>query len=77
MNDIKLKILPCPVCGKMPKIKRDYGYESAAFGALCTIQCKPFLKKPHLRIEEGKAMWQYAYLYGVEHWNEAVEEYKR
>ena len=36
-----------------------------------------FLEKPHLRVEEGKAMWEYAYLYEIEHWNEAVENYKR
>lgn len=52
MSETKLK--PCPVCGRYPKIKRDYGYEQSGFGAWCTIQCKPFLRKPHLKVEEGK-----------------------
>jgi hypothetical protein len=65
--DINLK--PCPVCGKKPRIKRDPGYEYAGFGAWCTIQCKPFLRKPHLKIEEGKASWDRALQYAAERWN--------
>jgi hypothetical protein len=67
---------PCPVCGKLPKIKRDYNYEHSAFGAWCTIQCKPFLRKPHLKIEEGKASWDRALKYGIEHWNRRAENGK-
>ena len=70
----KIKLKPCPVCGKLPKIKRDYSYESAGFGAWCTIQCKPFLRKPHLKIEEGKASWERALLYGAERWNRMVSD---
>lgn len=66
----------CPICGRYPKIKRDIGYEYAMFGAWCTIQCKPFLRKPHLKIEEGKASWERALKYGIEHWNEAVTQVK-
>ena len=66
----------CPICGKYPKIKRDIGYEYAMFGAWCTIQCKPFLRKPHLKIEEGKATWARALEYGIVHWNEAVAKVK-
>ena len=28
-----------------------------------------FLRKPHLKIEEGKARWDRALKYGIEHWN--------
>lgn len=66
------KLKPCPVCGRYPKIKRDYGYEQSGFGAWCTIQCKPFLQKPHLKIEEGKSTWERALNYGIEHWNRRV-----
>lgn len=65
----KTELKPCPVCGKLPKIKRDYGYEYSGFGAWCTIQCKPFLRKTHLKIEEGKASWDRALKHGIEHWN--------
>ena len=68
MENRELK--PCPKCGKLPKIKRDYNYEYSGFGAWCTIQCKPFLRKPHLKIEEGKASWDRALKYGIERWNE-------
>ncbi len=44
MSETKIK--PCPVCGKMPKVKRDYSYESSGFGAWCTIQCKPLFRNP-------------------------------
>ena len=59
----------CPVCGRVPIIYRDHGYEKCGFGAWCTIQCKPFLRKPHMKIEEGKASWDRALKYAVEHWN--------
>ena len=67
------KLKPCPVCGKLPKIKRDIGYEYACFGAWCTIQCKPFLGKTHLKIEEGKASWERALKYGIEHWSRRAD----
>ena len=39
------------------------------YGALCTIQRKPFMRKPHLKIVEGKSTWDRALQYGVERWN--------
>lgn len=69
MNELK----PCPKCGKMPKIKRDYGYESQGYGAWCTIVCKPFFGKPHLKVEEGKASWERALKYAIEAWNRRAE----
>ena len=72
MNEIKLN--RCPICGKMPKVKRDYAYEASWFGAWCTIQCKPLFRKPHLKIESGKSTWERAYKYAVIHWNESAEE---
>lgn len=71
------KLKPCPICGKRPIIVRDLEYEMRGFGAWCTIQCKPFMWKPHLRIEEGKATWDRALKYGIEHWNRRVEEIER
>lgn len=70
MKNVRLN--SCPVCGRRPKIKRDYYYESAGFGAWCTIQCKPFLRKPHLKVEEGKALWERALKYAVERWNKVT-----
>lgn len=64
MNELK----PCPVCGRMPKVKRDLSYEMSGFGAWCTIQCKPFLKV-HKKVEEGKSTWERAYQYAIESWN--------
>lgn len=60
---------PCPICGKRPKIIRDYTYEGSMFGAWCTIQCKPFLRKPHLKVEAGKAKWERALNCAVDRWN--------
>ena len=64
-----MELKPCQICGKRPKIKRDYAYEASGFGAWCIIQCKPFLRKPHLKVEEGKAQWERALIYAVEAWN--------
>jgi hypothetical protein len=58
----KIKLLSCPICGKMPRVIRDSGYESMSFGAWCTIQCKPLFGKPHLKVEVGKASWERAYM---------------
>lgn len=65
---------PCPVCGKQPKIYRDFGYEGAGFGAWCTIECKPFLRKPHMKVESGKSTWKRALMYAFEAWNRRAED---
>ncbi len=70
MEEIKLK--PCPICGKQPKIKRDYNYEMSGFGAWCTIKCG-CLFKTHLKIEEGKATWERALHYASLRWNATVD----
>ena len=72
----KIKLMPCPICGKMPRVIRDTGYESMSFGAWCTIQCKPLFGKPHLKVEEGKASWERAYMYAIVDWNDLVLSYK-
>lgn len=62
----------CPVCGKQPKITRDHGYEANGYGAWCTIQCKPFLRKPHKKVESGKSTWIRALKEAIEAWNRRV-----
>ena len=68
------KLKPCPFCGKMPKIKRDYGYEYNGYGAWCTILCKPFLRRTHLKIEVGKANWSRALMCAIEAWNRRAKD---
>jgi hypothetical protein len=65
--------VPCPVCGKQPRIYRDYGYEESGFGAWCTIECKPLFRKPHLKVECGKAEWKRALMGAVEGWDARAE----
>lgn len=56
----------CPVCGKQPRIKcKQIGVD----GAWCTVQCKPFLRKPHLKVEEGKALYTRAIECAIARWN--------
>ena len=64
---------PCPVCGRYPKIKRDFGYEASGFGGWCTIQCKPFFRKPHLKVEVGKSTFKRALEYAIDAWNRRAE----
>lgn len=66
------ELKPCPVCGKMPKIIRDYTYEMNGFGAWCIIRCKP-LFKTHMKVEVGKASWNRALSYALEEWNRRCE----
>jgi hypothetical protein len=68
----KIKLKPCPICGKQPRIIRDYGYEANGFGAWCTIKCGGLFKR-HLKIEEGKASWERALYYASLRWNETVD----
>ena len=65
-----MEVMLCPVCSKKPKIKRERNVS----GAWCVIQCKPFLRKPHIRIECGKASPERAYTEAVIAWNTAVSE---
>ena len=69
-----IELKPCPLCGKHPKIIRDIGYETSGFGAWCTIQCKPFLRKSHLKCEEGKSTWNRALKYAIEAWNRRADD---
>ena len=36
VSEIELK--PCPVCGRMPKVKRDYGYEASGYDLNTILQ---------------------------------------
>ena len=69
-SDLKLK--PCPICGRIPKIKRDYKSEVRGYGARCTIQCKFFLRKPHYKITHSKASWNRALYYAIVDWNNSI-----
>lgn len=71
-KDVELKLKPCPICGKIPKIKRDYSLEANGYGAWCTIQCKPLFGKPHYKITHGKASWNRALRYAMIDWNNSV-----
>lgn len=69
--------LVCPVCGKKPKVIRDYSYEASGYGAWCIIQCKPLFRKSHMRVECGKASWEGAYKEATMIWNKECTEYER
>ena len=74
VNDLAEELSnPCPVCGKQPKVYRDYAYEDAGFGAWCTIECKPFLRKPHIKVECGKSTWKRALIGAFNMWNARTE----
>ena len=66
------KLKPCPICGKQPKVFRDYGYEESGYGAWCIIKCGTLFKK-HIKIEVGKAEWERALYYACLRWNEMVD----
>lgn len=69
-----MELKTCPICRKRPKIKSDYGSEGSGFGAWCTIQCKPFLRRSHLKVEEGKARWERALKYATDEWNRRAND---
>lgn len=61
---------PCPVCGKQPRVSVSY---APGHGGWCAIQCKPFLRKPHLKVEEGKALLNSAIRRARVRWNQEAE----
>lgn len=63
------ELKPCPVCDRQPKVHRDINYELRGYGAWCTISCKPFLGKPHKKVECGKASYERALLGAINAWN--------
>ena len=71
MTEIVLQV--CPICGKEPKVKRDWSYEASGYGAWCTIQCKPLFRKRHMKIEAGKADFQRAFEEAATAWNNLCE----
>ena len=68
-NELK----PCPVCGKKPKISIG-GFCEAGFSRYrCVVECTPFLRKPHLKVEEVWYSAEGAENIAVNEWNRSVE----
>lgn len=72
-----LTISKCPICGKQPYLIRDHNYETMMGRSLCTIRCKPLLRKEHLRVVSEKESWQSAFLDAVGRWNEYCMNYAK
>ena len=64
----------CPKCGKKPRIAFDLDLYEAGFGGYVTVQCKPFLRKPHLKIEVNHADANLAKKKAIEEWNRQVDK---
>jgi len=69
LNSVK----PCPVCGRMPKMYFDDD-NICCRGGFTMIQCKPFLRKRHHIVEEGKASFPRSVEYAIKRWNDEVEQ---
>ena len=65
-----IDLYPCKVCGKIPKVYRDPAYETAGYGAWCTVRCKPLFRKSHCTIESGKSTWDRAFADAINRWNQ-------
>lgn len=68
------KLKPCPICGKMPIIDCDIGYDTIGMGASCVIQCKPLLRKPHKIVRIQRLWWNEAYDDAIKEWNTRAED---
>lgn len=71
-TDADTILRPCPVCGKQPRVSISYAQGP---GGWCVIQCKPFLRKPHLKVEEGMTLLNCAIRYAKVRWNQEAERY--
>jgi hypothetical protein len=63
------KLSPCPVCGKTPEILVFPHVD----GAQCIIQCKPWWRKAHMRVESCAAAGWWAEAKAKREWNAAIE----
>lgn len=69
------ELAPCPVCGKLPKIK---GRERLSNGSYIKIHCTPILEKPHLVVilHSGRSiLYDSEYYETARRWNERVKAY--
>jgi len=63
------KLPKCPICGKDPKIL----VFPQADGAKCVIQCKPWWRKAHMRVESCAAEGWWAQTKAKKDWFDAVK----
>lgn len=64
MDEIKLK--PCPVCGRMPKVR----YSALGISGVCVeVRCKPLFRREHLAVWHGAATMERAFDMAAEAWN--------
>lgn len=64
------KMVVCPVCGKPPKVKKTLTGKTI-------IQCKPFLKNAHMRIETPYADFLNPKSKALGAWNASVSNNKK
>mgnify|MGYP004634083831 FL=1 len=63
MNESKLT--PCPVCGRMPKVR----YHIFGCSGVCVeVRCKPLLRKEHLSVWHGAATREQALAMAADAW---------
>lgn len=68
MDEIKLK--PCPICGRMPKVR----YRAFGCSGFCVeLRCKPLFRREHLAVQHGAATMERAFDMAVEAWNRRAE----
>lgn len=64
MDETKLK--PCPVCGRMPKVRyRAFG----CCGDWVEVRCKPLFRREHLAVWHCVATEERAFDMAAEAWN--------
>lgn len=68
IDEIKLK--PCPVCGRMPKVRyRTFG----GYGSWVEVRCKPLFQREHLAVRHGAATMERAVDMAAEDWNRRAD----
>lgn len=68
MSGIKLK--PCPVCGRIPKVRRG---AIGCCGAWVEVRCKPLFRREHLAVQHGAATMERAFDMAADAWNRRVD----
>lgn len=68
MNEITIK--PCPKCGRIPKLKIKCHFST---GITCEIQCKPFLRKPHMCVKRTAKPHESVIFKTAKLWNDLAD----
>lgn len=66
----KIKLMPCPTCGRIPKVRY---HAIGRCGAWVEVRCKPLFRREHLAVRHSAPTMERAVDKAAEDWNRRVD----